>query len=90
MGFITRYASFSPDEDFVEIISNYITHDASYWESVLNNGGVIGRIKLEKKFDIVKKYLKDSWSIDIDKLRDIVQRREYIIYNVAISYLIHY
>lgn len=75
MGFITRYASFSPDEDFVEIISNYITHDAGYWESVLNNGGVIGRIKLEKKFDIVKKYLKDSWSIDIDKLRDIVQRR---------------
>ena len=63
MGFITRYASFSPDEDFVEIISNYITHDAGYWENVL------------KKFDIVRKYLKDSWSIDIDKLRDIVQRR---------------
>ncbi|RHE83572.1 zinc-binding metallopeptidase [Bacteroides intestinalis] len=75
MGFITRYASFSPDEDFVEIISNYITHDAGYWENVLNNGGALGRIKLEKKFDIVRKYLKDSWSIDIDKLRDIVQRR---------------
>lgn len=75
MGFITRYASFSPDEDFVEIISNYITHDAGYWQNVLNNGGALGRIKLEKKFDIVRKYLKDSWSIDIDKLRDIVQRR---------------
>ncbi len=75
MGFITRYASFSPDEDFVEIISNYITHDAGYWENVLNNGGALGRIKLQKKFDIVRKYLKDSWSIDIDKLRDIVQRR---------------
>lgn len=75
MGFITRYASFSPDEDFVEIISNYITHDADYWESVLNNGGALGKIKLQKKFDIVRKYLKDSWGIDIDKLRDIVQRR---------------
>ena len=75
MGFITRYASFSPDEDFVEIISNYITHDADYWENVLNNGGALGKIKLQKKFDIVRKYLKDSWSIDIDKLRDIVQRR---------------
>jgi len=42
MGFITRYASFSPDEDFVEIISNYITHDAGYWENVLNNGGALG------------------------------------------------
>lgn len=75
MGFITRHASFSPDEDFVEIISNYITHDAGYWENVLNNGGALGKIKLQKKFDIVRKYLKDSWSIDIDKLRDIVQRR---------------
>lgn len=75
MGFITRYASFSPDEDFVEIISNYITHDADYWENVLNNGGALGKIKLQKKFDIVRKYLKDSWVIDIDKLRDIVQRR---------------
>lgn len=75
MGFITRYASFSPDEDFVEIISNYITHDAGYWKNVLNNGGALGKIKLQKKFDIVRKYLKDSWSIDIDKLRDIVQRR---------------
>lgn len=75
MGFITRYASFSPDEDSVEIISNYITHDAGYWENVLNNGGALGKIKLQKKFDIVRKYLKDSWSIDIDKLRDIVQRR---------------
>lgn len=75
MGFITRYASFSPDEDFVEIISNYITHDTGYWENVLNNGGALGKIKLQKKFDIVRKYLKDSWSIDIDKLRDIVQRR---------------
>ena len=75
MGFITRYASFSPDEDFVEIISNYITHDADYWENVLNNGGALGKIKLQKKFDIVRKDLKDSWGIDIDKLRDIVQRR---------------
>ena len=75
MGFITRYASFSPDEDFVEIISNYITHDADYWENVLNNGGALGKRKLQKKFDIVRKYLKDSWGIDIDKLRDIVQRR---------------
>ena len=75
MGFITRYASFSPDEDFVEIISNYITHDADYWENVLYNGGALGKIKLQKKFDIVRKYLKDSWGIDIDKLRDIVQRR---------------
>jgi len=75
MGFITRYARFSPDEDFVEIISNYITHDADYWENVLNNGGALGKIKLQKKFDIVRKYLKDSWGIDIDKLRDIVQRR---------------
>lgn len=75
MGYVTRYASFSPDEDFVEIISNYVTHDTNYWESVLSNGGATGKVKLKKKFDIARKYLKDSWGIDIDKLRDIVQRR---------------
>ena len=42
MGYVTCYASYSPDEDFVEIIRNY---------------------------------LQESWGIDIDKLRDIVQKR---------------
>lgn len=75
MGYVTRYASYAPDEDFVEIISNYITHKKGYWDGVLANAGEEGGEKLNKKFEIVRTYLQESWGIDIDKLRDIVQRR---------------
>lgn len=75
MGYVTRYASYSPDEDFVEIISNYVTHAKGYWEGILANAGTEGGEKLTQKFEIVRNYLQESWGIDIDKLRDIVQKR---------------
>lgn len=75
MGYVTPYGSFSPDEDFVEIISSYITNKPEWWDNVLEKAGESGRSKLEKKFDIIQKYLKTSWGVDIDKLRDIVLRR---------------
>jgi substrate import-associated zinc metallohydrolase lipoprotein len=75
MGYVTCYASYSPDEDFVEIISNYVTHAKGYWESVLATAGEEGGDKLARKFEIVRNYLQESWGIDIDKLRDIVQKR---------------
>lgn len=75
MGYVTAYASSAPDEDFVEIISGYITHNAAWWSGILNAAGETGRAKLERKFDIVQKYLRNSWGIDIDKLREIVLRR---------------
>ena len=75
MGYVTCYASYSPDEDFVEIISNYVTHAKGYWESVLATAGEEGGDKLARKFEIVRNYLQESWGTDIDKLRDIVQKR---------------
>ena len=75
MGYVTCYASYSPDEDFVEIISNYVTHAKGYWESILATAGEEGGDKLARKFEIVRNYLQESWGIDIDKLRDIVQKR---------------
>lgn len=75
MGFVTAYASSAPDEDFVEIIACYITNDAAWWESLLEAAGETGRAKIEKKFEVVDKYLERSWNIDIDKLREIVLRR---------------
>lgn len=75
MGFISSYASNEPREDFVELISIYVTHDAAYWESQLKAAGVNGRALIEAKFAIVKEYLATSWEIDIDLLRSIVLRR---------------
>ncbi|MDP4203331.1 MAG: putative zinc-binding metallopeptidase [Bacteroidota bacterium] len=78
MGFISNYASSEPQEDFVELISIYVTHDSSYWNSLLTqagSAGSAGKAIILQKFSIVKDYLSTSWGIDIDKLRDIVQRR---------------
>jgi len=75
MGYVSRYASYAPDEDFVEIISNYVTNPKGYWEYILATGGATGAPKLEAKMNIVRSWLLDSWGIDLDQLRDIVQRR---------------
>jgi len=117
LGFITDYASRETQEDFVEIIANYITHDQKWWDEQLDlavkytykgktsAGAAIeksfygteptaaeikaasiakvestdidrsGRGYLETKLDIVRDWLKASWDIDLDALRDIVQRR---------------
>jgi substrate import-associated zinc metallohydrolase lipoprotein len=74
-GYVSSYASSEPQEDFVEIISLYITHDADWWTKLLSDAGANGRSKILQKFEIVRDYLTNSWNIDIDQLRDIVQQR---------------
>jgi substrate import-associated zinc metallohydrolase lipoprotein len=75
LGFITDYASRETQEDFVEIIANYITHDQAWWDSELAKATEEGRTAIETKLEIVRDWLKTSWEIDLDKLREIVQRR---------------
>lgn len=82
LGFVSQYARMAPDEDFVEMISIFVTRDEAAWEAILKSADVkaggndkTGRQLLEQKFEIVKDYLKNSWNIDIYKLRTVVQRR---------------
>lgn len=75
MGFISNYASSESQEDFVELISIYVTHDEAFWQSQLTKAGTEGSALILQKFAIVKDYLLTSWGIDINLLRDIVQRR---------------
>ena len=81
-GFISRYARYSADEDFVEMISIFVTRDQDAWEAMLEASNTVaegnketGKALLEQKFEIVKDYLKNSWNIDIYELRSVVQRR---------------
>lgn len=74
-GFITPYARKNADEDFVELIANYIINTQTAWDQRLSLAGTTGRAILEEKFAIVRNYLKNSWSIDIDELRAVVLRR---------------
>lgn len=74
-GFVTRYARSEHQEDFVEIISTYITNTEETWQSIRQSCGAEGMAILDKKFEIVKNYLKGSWNIEIDDLREVINRR---------------
>ena len=75
-GFISRYAATSADEDFVELISIYVTNTASTWSSMLSTAGSTGRSMIEEKFEIAYKYMQNEWNIDLDQLREVVLKRQ--------------
>lgn len=74
-GFVSAYASSEAREDIAEVTSIYITYTPQEWAAVLTDAGETGAPIIEQKLDIVKKYMQDSWGIDLDKLRSVVQRR---------------
>lgn len=85
-GFITAYAQTEPREDFAEMVSEYVTHSADWWEEQMAAANTTwsgdteqtetGRALIEQKLDIVRAYMWDTWSIDMDELRDCILRRQ--------------
>jgi substrate import-associated zinc metallohydrolase lipoprotein len=75
-GFITPYASSEPNEDFVELLSTYITNTPKFWSDMLKTAGKDGGAIIQQKFDIVYNYMKNTWGIDLDELRDIILERQ--------------
>lgn len=80
-GFVTGYASSEYNEDFAEVFSCYVTDTDAMWQARLQqavtaaNGDESGKNAILAKLSIIRTYLKDSWGVDIDKLRTIVLRR---------------
>ena len=87
-GYITAYSQSEHREDFAELLSEYITHDAAWWDQQLKDAhsettnvratspdAEYGDVYIQSKIDIVRAYMADSWGIDIDELRDILLRR---------------
>jgi len=75
-GFISPYASKAHTEDFVEILSTYITNSNTEWTNILNRGSAAGRDIINSKLIIVKDYMLQSWNIDLDKLRNNIIARQ--------------
>ena len=85
-GFISDYAQDKDAEDFAEMVSIYITHTKEWWEEQLEKADGLysadpkqvktGRQLIEAKLDIVKTYMQELWGIDMDKARDVIQRRQ--------------
>lgn len=80
-GFISNYSQKEADEDFAEIFSIYVTNTAAQWEAWMQEAGTDGSAYLEAKLNSVRNYMHDLWGVDMDKLRDIVLRREADVVN---------
>ncbi len=91
LGFVSPYAGSQNREDFVEIIANYLVKSDMQWSDILElasqpgidmygdtipDDGINGRAIILQKLEMAKKWLKDSWEIDIDSLRAEIIRRQ--------------
>ena len=91
LGFASPYGRSAIREDFVEIIANYLVKSDADWNKLLDMGtkpgidsngviqaddGVNGKAIILQKLAMATKWLKDSWSIDIVKLRAEIMTRE--------------
>jgi len=74
-GFVSSYAGSQPDEDFVETLSRYITLSPAEWQDKLTLAGPDGSAIILQKANIVKKYMKDAWGVDIEQLKNVIIRR---------------
>ena len=79
-GFISDYAQHSDGEDFAEMVSEYVTHDQTWWDEQIAKAGDKGSL-INAKLDIVKSYMQDSFDIDLDVLRATVLRRQQDVFN---------
>lgn len=75
-GFITAYAQHSPDEDFAEMLSTFVCNSPDRWAYWMGLAGTEGERLIMTKFDLVNRYMNDSFGIDLVQLRNVVQRRQ--------------
>jgi len=90
-GFVSTYAGSQNREDFVEIIANYLVKSDAQWNNILSiaalpgvdysgktlpDDGIKGDVVIQQKLEIARKWLKNSWNIDIDALRAEIMKRE--------------
>lgn len=74
-GFITKYSRSQAREDFVELISCYVTYSEVAWKAAMKTAGEQGELLINRKMAIVRQYLNDEWNLDIDELHAVFQRR---------------
>lgn len=74
-GFITPYSSSYPEEDYAEMVANYVINTKQAWDDKLTRAGEEGAALINRKTVMMKQYMLDSWGIDMDRLRSVVQRR---------------
>lgn len=74
-GFIDAYAMSEYNEDFAETLSYYLIYTQSQWEQKMRTAGEAGAAVIDRKLTIIRDYMKSAWAIDLDQMRDVLQRR---------------
>jgi substrate import-associated zinc metallohydrolase lipoprotein len=68
-GYISEYSRSSPDEDFVEMISFMLIEGKTNFDSIINSAPASAQPLLRRKEEMVVRYFKESWNIDIYALQ---------------------
>jgi len=96
-GCISKYATSSPVEDWVELYSIFVINTPEWWNNMLQsastdaNGNPVNGAKIiMEKFEIVYNYYKDNWNMDLYEMRAIVNRRISEIQNLNLDEVYNY
>ena len=81
-GFVTAYAAYSADEDVAETFSTYVCSTEEEFQALLDKADNKGRNAINSKLNLVRSYFKENWDLDIDSLRNAIQKREANLDNV--------
>lgn len=74
-GFVSPYSRKDFNEDFVELISHYVTNSDAQWSQKMTTAGAEGKAIIDRKVAMIRTYLKTFWKIDLDELRSEFQTR---------------
>lgn len=86
-GFVTAYAGSEPGEDIAEVTASYLTFSDEQWATIQRNAGEEGWAIIQEKIDIMKTYMQKSFNIDMDHLREIIDRRSEEIQDLDLTEL---
>ncbi len=82
-GFVTAYSQKEEREDFAEVVSTYIISTDAQWKALLKRATVVdangaavedqpGVTAIEKKLEIAKRYYKETFNVDLEKVREAI------------------
>lgn len=74
-GFINAYAMSEYNEDFAETLSYYLIYTPAQWTQKMRTAGEEGSAIIDRKLTIIRDYMHSAWGIDLDQMRDVLQRR---------------
>ena len=74
-GFVSNYARSHYSEDVAETGGRLISLTEAEREAMIAKAGPVGGPLMRKKFDMLKKWLKDSYGVDTDRWCEIYRRR---------------